>query len=834
MLLFGIVFTVSGQTTLDEITTASASCNISVPVCDGDTIRLSPTNTTGFTNFQWYLGSVAGANEINTPADDVSVFAVSNDSITIVAPGGTYILTGQYDSPAGCMALNDTIVLDFQAIPDLVTTPDTICTASGESIDLTTLVTDNNSAPGTPQWYGSLADANAGTPQLLSTTVAPGSTTTYYVRQTSTGTAACFDIDSVQIVVSCLSLGNVVWYDTDNSGTLDMGETTIDGVVVNLFLDADGNGMLTGTEQIPYATTATAGGGLYLFENLPEGKYFVGIPSSEFGSGEPLENLYSSQTVRAADGSISETTANDANAIVNDLDDNGTLISSGSFYDGGVLSAGVDLNFDAEPTGENPNNATNDDNDNNLTVDFGFYGMSVGSFVFNDIDNNGIYDGSDSAISGAEVRLYVVTPTDTTYLSSQTTDGMGRYLFANLPEGEYMVGVVTPSGTVSSMDPVNAGTPNTTDNDDNGIRILVDTTFTAAFTLDAGAAPTGETGAAIADGANPDNNSNLNVDLGFKPNCIVISNPMGAQTICAGAPGADLTVDFSVNTENIRFVQYTSQQSGTDMYTGGTGLDTVTVTGAAAPYLATLAFDNADFPNVTTAADTFWVYAVLENTPADPTCRPYQEIRVIVNPQPTAAAASLTVCENTINSDIGTFTPTNATTDVLNGQSPTGLVISYYATQAHADAGIPTLPATVDSMNTSIIYARVENSDGNCYATAQVTLNTNPKPNFGLAVDPLCPGDEPKVLLTLGADSDANPDVQVGLNAAVLFNTLPNASGTGMGATADITTGEGLSLNASNTIRVENATGCDNSDTVNPGGVISKVCLPVKIEQLNK
>ena len=837
LIFFALAFgySANAQTTLGEIKDdGSTSCNISVPVCDGDTIRLSPANTVGFTNFQWYLGSVAGGNEINTSADDASVFAVSNDSITVVSSGGTktYILTGEYNTPAGCMALNDTIIMDFQAIPDLATTPDTICTGGGESIDLTTLVTNSAStsgmASGTAKWYGSLADAMAETPELASSTVSPGATTKYYVRQTSLGSAACFDIDSVQIVVSCLSLGNIVWYDTDNNGTLDGGESTIDDVVVNLFLDADGNGMLTGAEQTPYATTATASGGKYLFENLPEGGYFVGIPSSEFGSGEPLENLYSSQTAYDASGNISEITANNVDANNSDTDDNGMLMGASSFYDGGVLSSSVELAFQGEPTGESPDDSTNDDKDGNMTVDFGFYGMSVGSYVFNDIDNNGLYDGSDSGISGAEVRLYLVTATDTTYLTSTTTDGMGQYLFNNLPEGDYMVGVVTPSGTESSLDPVNAGTPNMTDNDDNGIRVLVDTTLTAAFTLDAGNAPTGETGPAIADSDNPDDNSNLNVDLGFKPICVVISNPMGAQPICAGNIGTDLTVDFSTNAQNIRFVRYATPQSGTDMYMGGTGLDTVTVTGSGPTYLATLPFETADFPNTSnTTAVTYYVYAVLENTPADPTCRPFQEIQVVVNPLPTAAPTTLTVCENVLGSDIGTFTLTAAATAVLGGQ--TGMTTSYHPTQAAADAGMPTLTATVDSLHASVVYVRVQTAQG-CYATSAITLNTNPKPAFSLSLPTVCPGEEPYILITRSTDSDAEPTVQLNSETAVAFSTLPNATAN----TADVTTAQGLNLGVNNTIRLENSTGCDHSETLNPNNVIPKVCLPVKIERLNK
>ncbi|MDO6736058.1 SdrD B-like domain-containing protein [Octadecabacter sp. 1_MG-2023] len=63
------------------------------------------------------------------------------------------------------------------------------------------------------------------------------------------------------------SLGDRVWIDANGNGQQDVGEVGLDDVDVTLY-DEDGNAI---------ATTSTAGGGLYLFDNLDAGDYSVGF-----------------------------------------------------------------------------------------------------------------------------------------------------------------------------------------------------------------------------------------------------------------------------------------------------------------------------------------------------------------------------------------------------------------------------------------------------------------------------------------------------------------------------------------------------------------------------
>lgn len=78
------------------------------------------------------------------------------------------------------------------------------------------------------------------------------------------------------------SIGDLVWQDSDADGVYEpvAGELPIAGVTVELY-DAGGNLV---------ATTATDAGGLYLFEDLKGGQYFVVVAAGNLAGG-PLDGL---------------------------------------------------------------------------------------------------------------------------------------------------------------------------------------------------------------------------------------------------------------------------------------------------------------------------------------------------------------------------------------------------------------------------------------------------------------------------------------------------------------------------------------------------------------
>ena len=93
------------------------------------------------------------------------------------------------------------------------------------------------------------------------------------------------------------AIGDFIWQDNDDDGLADAGEPGINGVVMELYRDADNSGTLNAGDTL-YGTTATANKsvngvnvpGYYLFSGLPEGNYTVKVADSNFTGGGVLQN----------------------------------------------------------------------------------------------------------------------------------------------------------------------------------------------------------------------------------------------------------------------------------------------------------------------------------------------------------------------------------------------------------------------------------------------------------------------------------------------------------------------------------------------------------------
>lgn len=286
-------------------------------------------------------------------------------------------------------------------------------------------------------------------------------------------------------VTPVYSLGNRVWFDTDNSSTINGTEVGRNGVTVELYA-ADAGGNPTGASL---GTAVTANGGYYRFDNLNAGDYVVVIPSSQLNGGV-LTGYWSSGTTLTGAGVATETAAPDPDNNT-DSDDNGTRQSAGAF-NGAVISGAITLgpganeptnDTDADPTspaGESPNDLSN------RTVDFGFYRLRLGNLIFVDANGNGTFDAGDTPLAGAQVQLFASNGTTEINVGADgilgtaddgpngvTTLAGGTYLFSGLPEGDYIVRVTPPVGYSSTVDTANNG--DTTDanlnidNNDNGI-----------------------------------------------------------------------------------------------------------------------------------------------------------------------------------------------------------------------------------------------------------------------------------------------------------------------------------------------------------------------------
>lgn len=304
-------------------------------------------------------------------------------------------------------------------------------------------------------------------------------------------------------LVDYYSIGNRVWFDTDNNGTMDAGEQPVDGVLVQLYSASDLTTVL--------ASDVTTAGGFYLFDYLVPGDYVVAVAADNFvdsGVGDTYTELvgyWSSLTSISGVGVISETSAPDADTIATDADDNGQLNLFAVELPGAVVAQAVTLGPSGltEPTGEVAaqlesgvlgDQGAQPDGRANLTVDFGFYRIEIGNLIYRDENANGTFNsGTDTPLQNVTVEL--LSGNGLAVLDTTITNASGEYEFVGWPEGDYRVRVTTPSGHVSTIDTANSA--DTTDPDgevdenDNGIGIgpaTITNVTSGQLTMDAGEA----------------------------------------------------------------------------------------------------------------------------------------------------------------------------------------------------------------------------------------------------------------------------------------------------------------------------------------------------------
>ncbi len=283
------------------------------------------------------------------------------------------------------------------------------------------------------------------------------------------------------------SIGNRVWFDTNNDNDMDASEVGIDGITVNLYAAADLTTSL--------ATTNTTDGGYYLFDGLYPGSYVVGIPVSNFNAGGSLEGYWSSGTRRTLAGVLSDVATALADSD-DDIDDNGMLQSAGPMS-GGVISSTITLgpSGDTEPTGETDLQAVigygeQTDGRANMTIDFGFYTMSLGNLVWGDTDKNGAFNGAEIGLGNLPVELWSGDGSTHIDMMVVNTNASGNYLFTGLAEGDYIVRVIAPANMASSIDSYSAADSiyptSNIDNNDNGLGTGNGTVSSSPVTLTPG------------------------------------------------------------------------------------------------------------------------------------------------------------------------------------------------------------------------------------------------------------------------------------------------------------------------------------------------------------
>ena len=103
---------------------------------------------------------------------------------------------------------------------------------------------------------------------------------------------------------------------------------------------------------------------------------------------------------------------------------------------------------------------------------------------------------------------------------------------------------------------------------------------------------------------------------------------------------------------------------------------------------------------------------------------------VVLGALPTATSADMETCDDDSRDGIESFDLDSNSVNILNGQDPATFIVSYYATQTDADAGMNALTSPYDNTsNPQTIFARVENNmASDCYKTTPLDLIVNDIP----------------------------------------------------------------------------------------------------------
>lgn len=223
-------------------------------------------------------------------------------------------------------------------------------------------------------------------------------------------------------ITGTASIGDFVWEDLNANGIQDIGEPGIEGVSITL--SWAGPDSVAGTsDDIALMTTTTGVNGEYLFSNLGSGDYYLNFATPPSYISSPQDQGFDDSIDSDPDTATGRTIT--------------TTLTLGE----------SDLSWDA-----------------------GYYqNGSIGDYVWNDVNQNGIQDIGESGIENVAVSLYDCGPdmvsgtADDTLLSSTTTDINGYYIFSDLPPGNYYVQFTAPSGYVFTS--ANQGTDDSIDSD---------------------------------------------------------------------------------------------------------------------------------------------------------------------------------------------------------------------------------------------------------------------------------------------------------------------------------------------------------------------------------
>ena len=239
----------------------------------------------------------------------------------------------------------------------------------------------------------------------------------------------------VNKLVEPASLGDKVFLDNNGNGIQDNGELGVAGVTVTL--TGDGADGVIGTNDDTTATTTTNAEGIYRFNNLTPGEEYK-VTFSDIPDG------FAFTPANAGSDDAVDSDADPANGMTQTV-----VLEAGEF---------------------------------NETLDAGLVQLaSLGDYVFEDLDADGVQDAEEKGIKGATVKLLQ----DGNVIATAKTGEDGKYYFEDLYPGDYQVEFITPDGfSMASL--ANVGSDDAVDSDGPRSAVVTLAPGESNLTLDAG------------------------------------------------------------------------------------------------------------------------------------------------------------------------------------------------------------------------------------------------------------------------------------------------------------------------------------------------------------
>ena len=281
------------------------------------------------------------------------------------------------------------------------------------------------------------SDVLAGTGRSSSVSVIPGETN-------NTVDAGFF---------RAITIGDRLWIDRNSDGTRDAADTAgVSGATVTL----EGAGLdgVFGTADDLSGSTTTAGGGAYSFSKTGVNNTGAPLPPGEYRLTFALPATYefSPASVGAPKSSNNDSDANE--------------------------TTGVTATF------------TMNDNEATISVDAGVWKrVTLGNFVWEDLNANGIQDVDEPPVSSVGVELLDATGSSFGVPITASTDAFGAWTIPSIRPGDYRVRFTPPVGAGWNFSLTGAGVAATDSNPNPATGITA--TFavvsgTDDFTIDAG------------------------------------------------------------------------------------------------------------------------------------------------------------------------------------------------------------------------------------------------------------------------------------------------------------------------------------------------------------